>query len=422
MQVIADFSDGRDRARADVGDGVIGPAGVVTLSMDGLELEFDRAEGWILGVELALADTQDSPPPPWLPILPDPGPVGLERSQVAIELPSDGFLAAAHRIARIDTELLDVDVESRAHLVRIPAMFEILPLISRMQQELPGLYGGQSGLEAIAQRAQDEFRALGNDEQDRLNTPDLKGDLFRLLVDKAAEIVVTIRPLLNELGGSPGLRPELPTHSKSRPEHALVVTRGGGRSGEARIAADGTFSLSSDISADLIRGRLRAGTALCRVHLDGFRRIADEARGPLWVRAFTEGRVVAGGPVDPDPDHHGYTADLPVAETTPPDSIEVSLNPYRVGDELRPIQSYATDALVLARTALAWSWPVPDGERWCRVAEAWLAAGFLDRAALAYSYANDPQSAVWVRSAAARERLANHTTLWQPDSMAWLRP
>jgi hypothetical protein len=423
MQVIADFSGSPDRARTDVGDGVVGPAGVVTLSLDGLDLEFDRADGRILAVELDSASLRDSPPPPWRPILPDTGGLGAAASPVAIELPTDDFLVAAHRIARIDTELLDAEPEGRAVLVRTAAMFEVVPLIATVQQALPGLYGGRSGLEAIGQRAQEAFRALDDGQQGRLNSPDLKGDLFRLLVDKAAGVVETIRPLLDQLGGRPELHPDLlPSAMTSTTEQPLLVTRGSQSSGESRIAADGTFSLSSEMSPDLIRGRLSADRAVCRVHVDGFERTADDDRGPVWVRAFAGGHVVAGGPVAVGPDGHGYTADFPMAGTTPPDAIEVGLNPYRVGDQPRPISSYATDALVLARTALAWSWPAPDDRRWRRVAEAWLAAGFLDRAALAYSYASDPQSAVWVRSAAAQARLASHPTLWQPDSLAWLRP
>jgi hypothetical protein len=105
----------------------------------------------------------------------------------------------------------------------------------------------------------------------------------------------------------------------------------------------------------------------------------------------------------------------------PAEEVDVWPNPWRHQGlySPRPARESAARALRDSRIALAESWPTADEYVWRQVAEHWLAAGLLDRAALAYGYAEDPSSRVWVRSDAARARLDAGLRLAQPQSTAW---
>lgn len=147
--------------------------------------------------------------------------------------------------------------------------------------------------------------------------------------------------------------------------------------------------------------------------------------GPLWIRLFSDGQLVAGGPLPPDQLREGATFHWFGRDFPSVDEMELWVNPYRYPsrdslDIIQSPQSCAQRALNLSVVAARFE-EVGSHDRWIQSAHAWLAAGYLDRAALAFHEAGEAEKFVWSRAPETRDRFQLQRgkilecLYWHPD-------
>ncbi len=412
------------RAVADVGDGVVGPAGVVELSLGSLELEMDRADGRVLTIAIEMDEIEDDEPP-WAPLVPGLEAMTADPSdrQVTAEIAlSERFARAAHTMARIDTECLWEDGPDSSPVLRTASYLELVKAVADLQADAPSLYGGASGLDLLAQQAELAWGALDEYDRRRAGDDPQRGAILELLRVEAVGVVPSLADSIRfERVEAPGSgyrgRPSVP----DRPH---LVLRGGGRPRSGPVPEpidDGRFLVDNE-AVTLRYGEVQQdpSAAAYRVEVGGARRHTDAGYGPLWVQLYSDWELAGGGVIELDEEGTGSVT-VPVPDRESVDAVLIWVNPYRyaVLRRPRPAQEFALDALRRARHVLAKSWREPDREAWQELATDWLAAGFFDRAALAYGYAGDEASRIWVRADAVRARLEAGVRLFQPKALAW---
>lgn len=418
---------------------LMGPAGSVTFELDSLSLEFDRVDLHPMAV---VVDGDLDEAPDWLRrVIPDIdrllGAVGESVSGVRVEL-DGGWVPHAAAAARLYAELDDLRAPPGgegpvARAFRFAAELELAGHLGAVASELPGTVDAQRA----ARRAQQAVPATGPGGEEARDW---------ILDPRRPERLHTLQDLLRATGGvtPPTLReaweaatlgpPDIVDRAPERkPEvvGALLGPSGAAATGVGTAAGtsvagdraprwavrDGTFIVGSPVAAAPARGTVTGDEdalgGAYRVEIGELTRSegsAGTALGPLWVRLFADGELVAGGVLAAF--DGGLSADLPAGgRLQVVTEIEVWVNPYRHRGSAAPLATaggplaYADEALRLGRDAARRA-GAAAAEAWASTAEAWLAAGYLDRAALAFALAGDQRQALlWSRSPAVRDRV-----------------
>lgn len=423
---------------ADVGDGLIGPAGSDILDLGSVHLEIDRTAADPLLAVMLDEDPEDDLDS-GLALLPERDAIRAGNGEGTEILLGDEFVSIAARVARITGELDSVGTsypEERAF--EVVALLELVPLLQSLEVLSPGVADPAAAASRAARLTEaDEVRS-------ELVHPFRGEERHRLLVsivDGAAAVVPAVaavfQPIVEILAEGPvaDVFPVLLGAGSS--EFRGGLTFRGDSSGSSQVSpgsrlprsdvADARFTARpSPVLAEPATGSVdRVGPAAVRVVLHGVVRSAATADfGPLWVRLFSGSRLLGGGALESDV--VARTAETVIGGVLEPGEVthvEVWLNPYRHPSlerlEARSLIRLADEAL--SRGRLAARLPSTSSEpEWFETAELWLAAGYYDRAALAYALAGDDVSArMWARSDQAFRRLSQGVPNPRPDCLEW---
>jgi len=421
----------------EVGDGLMGPAGTMTLAIDGVEMVFDRVDPYAL-MEIRIPNEVEFPL--WLSaLIPDLHDVGNGTGSFDASVDSTVFHVVG-KIARLDAELRELDEtfddSALADAFRVAANLEMAITIRAGGEQLLAALRSEIALA----RARDVLDTSADSSLvwDQLTDPtkEKASTTFAALCSQVEEDFGPIAAFwsshatgnfeLSQLPSTPSLTVEPIAAIRSR-EIATAKN-----SLPCAEVINGAFDLDASLVASKCHGRV--GEHLedivgYRVTIDSIRREPSVGAeyGPMWIRLFSNGHLVAGGLLNIDDDDIGEAV-LPHSGAGLPtiDQVEVWINPYRYSSgeavvEARSPIDCAYEALEMARTAARVT-GLAQSRAWRRAAEAWLAAGYFDRAALAFDLAHDPEKYVWSRSQATMKRFGQNPTnpllslYWHPSA------
>lgn len=423
----ADFVLEGERWAAYVGDGLLGPAGSDLLALGGVHLELDRTCHEPL-LAVLLDEDADEDLEGERRLLPGRDQVRAGRGTgVEVDVPPE-LVAVAAQVARLQGEIAAVGVTSVAERAfEAVALLESLPGLAALDEVVPG----SADPAAAARRAV----RLADDAAVRewILEPRAGEERFEAL-QALLERARTVVPDLDDLLGWARQRDEAPVRmggsrlrSAEPPAEAEVNRSVTPSPSLPRAAVSGdTFTVApSAVLTAPARGTIRTDRdGTWHVRLEGIVRPSATADlGALWVRLFAGSSVVGGGSLRPDDSGRAEAVFAGPGRPGPVTEVEVWLNPYRYPSPTtlapRSVIQLAGEALDASRDAARR--PVDTaGPAWQDAARRWLAAGYFDRAAMAWALAGeDDQAHVWVRSEAAQRRLDAGVPNPRPVCLDW---
>lgn len=452
-----------------------GPAGTITVDLGDLHLEFDRLEhGRLVLVELI--DEAEEEGDGLLPQISSGAldAIGwtLRPTASALEVHREPETERSRfddlaRWARLDTERAEAEAEAMVsddrHRV---AQLQVFTAVARLEtaltlEALPvALRDGRDpaadlelGIRSLVDiRSEGPGAALDHLLDPRILT---EGELLLAEIERA----FSAHPAVASLRTTVFAAPLEPASVSATAEASRVQVRSDGRQPRSAdapphveltvrdgqpVVSGGTADVwpSLDVQASFRDSAFLVSLQAVDLDNDILVDDAGRRRGPVWVHLRERGaggRLLAAGPLTRHSDDV-FGAELPMSTTDFSEelNLEVWVNPYRYPDRASLSAHPSLLALDLAalkagrtetrRDIAAVSW-----DAWKDVAGMWLAAGFLDRASLAFSRAAEQRSGLWrearvfARDPSVRRRTELHTPIgaidpnqvrclhWHPD-------
>lgn len=424
----ADFVLEGERWAAYVGDGLLGPAGSDLLALGGVHLELDRT-----CQEPLLAVLLDEDPDEDLEgerrLLPARDRVRAGQGKdVEVDVPPE-LVAVAGQVARLQGEIAAVGVTSVAERAfEAVALLESLPGLAALADAVPGAADPAAAVRRAVRLADD---AAVRDWILEPRAGEARFEALQALLERARTVVPDLDDLLGwarqrdeapVLMGGPRLRS---AETPAEPEVSRSVTPSPSLP-RAEVTGDEFTVTPSPVLTAPAQGTIRTDRdGTWHVRLEGIVRPSATADlGALWVRLFAGSSLVGGGSLRPD-DRGGRPEAVFAGpgRPGPVTEVEVWLNPYRYPSPTalapRSVIQLAGEALDASRDA-ARRPLATAGPAWEDAARRWLAAGYFDRAAMAWTLAGEEEQArVWVRSPAAQRRLDVGVPNPRPVCLDW---